>query len=806
MQKIFKILTKCLLTVLSIIMATVAATTLYIYHYHDYMVTKALQTIMVNTPYPAAVQKAHISLRKDFPQLSLILQDVTIHNPADDNRPLTFGQITCSFNIIAWLQGQYHIDHVKVEQGVCHLPLATSPATSNHTSAVQLPFTCPKVILQNITIRYAQSANVIEAVIQHAQADIATVAQGVTVCMHGDIKISQITYNDIQVANLPSCSLKTHLQYTDSTQVWQLLPSKLQLPACTLQVHGSWATHPAKPFINLQLQIQDTDVQQVLGYLSAPALTQYLCPYQPTGIFACQLHWQRYQQTALKADFTYKAGTIVLPGLAEKLQITHVRGSLSLPNGISKRKGSITVDEYVATFGGSKVHGSCQVMDFHNPILQARVDLQLKLNALANYANNAQLTDVSGEVMGTFDYQLPLQQLTATAIKNTLPALKGACQTQGIQFRYNNMHLQLEDTTLLLQADGTWSLPELVGKWDGKTFVCSGTLHHGHALLIGKQPGHFTAKFYADYLALDQLLETPPQATAHATSWWPQLSGVLKCDIDEVVYKRFEGKKLRTTLYFHPQNIHTEDLFCWFAGGKIALAGKLQQAPNGIAITTKATLQHIPLATLFYTCENFHQQFVVDHHLGGKVNAQISLAMEADTHWHIDSSSLQGDITIQLDKGVLKNFEPLKQLSKYVRDEELDELHFSTLKNTIRIQDKTIHIPPMHVHTSITSMQVSGTHTFDGKIDYNLVVPLHQKTAATLAPPSDNKQLEGFNLYLKLQGDVKNYTLTYDGKLLQKALKESLKEQGAILGDLLSGKARQQPEDKAPAIDEYFDW
>ncbi len=802
-------LTRCLLTLVLIIITTVAATSLYIYHHHDQIITQALQTIMASTPYSSDIKKAHISLRKDFPQLSLILQDVTIHNPADARHSLAFAQITCSFNIIAWLQGQYSIDHVTLAEGICHLPIATNTATSQHTASVQLPITCPKVSLQNITIRYAKGANSGETVLQHAQADIASTDQGVAIHVHGDINIPTIAYKDIRVTNIRSCGIQAHIQYHTANKVWQMLSSKLQHPACTLQVHGSWSKNPTKLFTNLKLHIQDADVQRLLAYVSSHAVTQYLHSYQPTGIVTCQLHWQQYQRTALKGDFTYKAGTILLPGLTEKLQIAHVKGSLSLPYGSNKHQGSVTVDEYMATLGDSEVRGACHIMDLEKPILQAHIGLHLKLDSLVNYFHPGKLTDVSGEILGTCDYQLPLQNMTADTIKDTLPALTGEFKAQGLQFHYNNTHFQLEDTTLLLQTDGSWLIPELVGKLDGKTFVCSGTLHHGHALFIGKQPSHFTAKLYADYLPLDQLLATQTTGKTQSANWWPQLAGVVICDIDEVVYKRFEGKKLRATLQVNAQQIHIDDLVCWFAGGKIALVAKLQQATEGITITTQARLQHIPLATLFYTCENFHQQFLVDHHLGGKVDAHITLSMKTDKHWHLDNSSLQGEMVIQLAKGLLKNFEPLKQLKKYVSDEELNELHFSALKNTIRIQDSTIHIPPMHVHTSITSIQLSGTHTFDGKIDYSLVVPLHQaKNKHISTPPASNdaKQLEGLNLYLKLQGDVKQYTLAYDGKLLQKALKESFKEQGTILGDLLRGKAKQQPEDKAIAIDEYFDF
>ena len=113
----------------------------------------------------------------------------------------------------------------------------------------------------------------------------------------------------------------------------------------------------------------------------------------------------------------------------------------------------------------------------------------------------------------------------------------------------------------------------------------------------------------------------------------------------------------------------------------------------------------------------------------------------------------------------------------------------------------------MQVHTSVTSIELSGTHTFDGSIDYRLVVPLHQITNESIAKyrtSSDDKAFEGLNLYLKLQGDVNNYTLTYDGKLLKKALQESLKEQAATLGNLLRAKKKQELGDKKIAFGDYF--
>jgi len=809
MHKLLKVIIKLVLSLVLIIIISIAATGVYIYHYHDQIITRALKTLMASTPYPTEVKKAKIRLSKDFHQLSLILHEVTIHNPSRDSNGLAFDTITCNFNIMAWLKGEYTIDHVAIEHGICHLPFPTPIDTKNHTSSVQLPILCPKVTCKNIIVRYTQKTNTVETAIKYVQADIKVTDQVLDVHLLGDINIQKIDYKDISSSKMIPCGMKTHLQYNAATKVYQIISATTQNPVCTLQVNGRWCSDTSKPFTNVKFHMQDIDLQHLLTYVSSPSLNQYLPHNQPTGFLTCKIHWQQYQRTALKADFSYKKGTISLPGISENLQIAHVAGSLSLLHGTSKKGVSLVVDEYVVTLGDSQIKGACHIMDLSKPILQARFGLQLKLNSLVRYTNNdnAQVQNLRGELVGTCAYQLPLHDITFDSIKNAPPLLTGEFEAKGLQFQYNNMSLQLEDTMIQLQADGTFSIPELVGKLDGKTFVCNCKLHHGNALLIGKQPSHFTAKVYAEYIALDQLFSTSETGKLTGIGWWPQLAGVFVFDLDEVAYKRFRGKKLGAKLQVNVQQVKIEDFVCWFAGGKIELATNMKHSLQGMNIVTRASLQHIPLATLFATCENFHQKFLIDQHLAGKVSSQITLSMSADKHFNIDSSSIEGNLIVQLDDGVLKDFEPLKQLSNYVSDDALHELHFSSLKNTIRIQNKTIYIPPMQVHTSVTSIELSGTHTFDGSIDYRLVVPLHQITNESIAKyrtSSDDKAFEGLNLYLKLQGDVNNYTLTYDGKLLKKALQESLKEQAATLGNLLRAKKKQELGDKKIAFGDYF--
>lgn len=109
--------------------------------------------------------------------------------------------------------------------------------------------------MQNITIRYVQSANILETVIQHAKVDIAPTDQGIAIDLNAGINIPAIAYNDIRISSIRSCSIQAHIQYHAANKAWQIIASKLQHLACTLEMHASWDTNAENPFTNLHFHI-----------------------------------------------------------------------------------------------------------------------------------------------------------------------------------------------------------------------------------------------------------------------------------------------------------------------------------------------------------------------------------------------------------------------------------------------------------------------------------------------------------------------------------------------------------------------
>jgi hypothetical protein len=109
----------------------------------------------------------------------------------------------------------------------------------------------------------------------------------------------------------------------------------------------------------------------------------------------------------------------------------------------------------------------------------------------------------------------------------------------------------------------------------------------------------------------------------------------------------------------------------------------------------------------------------------------------------------------------------------------------------------------------LTRIQLSGTHTFDGKVAYRFGVPftaLQHKATGSIAAGTATVVPAGIHLFFKLQGDINNYKISHEAKATKESLQKVFKEQGRIIDSLARGayQKKRQPQELAP--DDYFEF
>ena len=81
---------------------------------------------------------------------------------------------------------------------------------------------------------------------------------------------------------------------------------------------------------------------------------------------------------------------------------------------------------------------------------------------------------------------------------------------------------------------------------------------------------------------------------------------------------------------------------------------------------------------------------------------------------------------LSIEKGELIDFKPLESLSGYVSLDELKHVRFSNLENSIEVENELVKIPAMEIKSSALSVYISGTHSFNNEIDYNVTLLLSE--------------------------------------------------------------------------------
>ena len=166
-------------------------------------------------------------------------------------------------------------------------------------------------------------------------------------------------------------------------------------------------------------------------------------------------------------------------------------------------------------------------------------------------------------------------------------------------------------------------------------------------------------------------------------------------------------------------------------------------------------------------------------------------------------------------------FKPLESLSDYVSLEDLKEVKFSTLENTIEIDNKVIDIPTMEIKSSALSLFISGKHTFEQKLNYDIELSLSELMATKFRKKNTQIQETEFGeieenekifntVYFKMTGNADDPKISFDGTRFLENLQELVKKEGEnitkiIKEGVLQTKEQEEIEEGEHLIIEWDD-
>lgn len=773
---------------------------------------------------PVKIGKIDVSVFQSFPKISIVFNDVYVEDSHPGIYPLlTAKQVSFHLNPFDVYRGQYTILGLKVVDSETNLKV-DGKGEPNYTIAKEssdggpIRFELKNVNLKNTRVRYSDLQRTDEYIFTSGQlyASIQSANNLYTIVAKGDVDTEKLQVGKLSLLEGKSFLVNTSLTYNDVEKSLHIQSANLQLSTSLFAVKGSYAWKE-KNMIDLVTEGENTDIQTLLSLLPDNAAGTF-SQYQSRGdiYFRASLQGEisDKKSPAFSANFGFSKATFFHPQYKSKIEEASMEGSFATPSLRDASLAVLSLKNIIGKLNGKPFQANLVVRNLidSDVILDFKGDVDAE--ALLSFYPIESLKHVTGILSTDVAFEGKLSWLKSKATAQRV-STRGSVEAHDLNIIYGKDEINLKNLNGVFQFNNNdLALSNVSAQLGSSEIRLNGFFKNIITfLLFDNQPVGIEADLKSSFLNIDELFtyafgkETkgaPGEEYEFRIS--PNIYLNFNCDISKLQYKRFTGRSLKGDLLVKNQVAVSRNIQVKTMGGNLSLTG-IVDATNNKAIDVMSTfkLDGLSVDSIFYVFENFQQTFIQDKHLKGKAFADVTLELTLNQNLKLFQETLIADISANIKNGELNQFEPLKRLNKYLDDEGLSALRFADLKNEIHIENKTVYIPQMEVRSNVTVLQISGTHTFDQRIDYRIVTPLNnrRKIDITEASGAIEEMEDRAKLYLKITGTTDDYRVQYDTEAVKKKIVSDLKKEVQELKDVFKNKQKKKAVELSK---EEFDW
>jgi len=339
-------------------------------------------------------------------------------------------------------------------------------------------------------------------------------------------------------------------------------------------------------------------------------------------------------------------------------------------------------------------------------------------------------------------------------------------QNVGLVIRENNF--QINNLNAVLKASPkNINIEELTGNFNQNNLSFKGQIDNLFEYLQKKQPININGHAHTTNFNLSTfLLLSENSKNSEPFRLTDNIRLDLTFEAKNLSRDKFRAKHVKTHFRKYGRRIEVLNLQMQTSDGSISTNGKLlQQKNNEWYVELTGNLQNVNVTGIFSEFNNFGQEYITSKNLAGKLTADVKADFVFYPDFSIRPESLYLITDLKIEDGALIDYKTLEALSNYIDVEELQHVKFARFENQISIQNQKITIPYMEVQSSAIDLVLTGTHTFNNEIDYQISVGLtdvlfrklrrkHQKASAK---QQNNKMM----VFVDITGTTEDYNIEF---------------------------------------------
>ncbi|MFZ5972300.1 MAG: AsmA-like C-terminal region-containing protein [Bacteroidota bacterium] len=817
-------LRKVLLYLLVSLLVLFSGAIISVYLFKDRIIKQFVAEANKHLNTPVTIGQINVSVWTDFPNLAIEFNDVYVEGSLPGKDTLLWAQrISFSLNPIEVWNKNYEIKGLHLQNSRTHLYVnavgktnyAISKSATGENGSIS--FNLKNVSLQKTFVSYrdrsAHQHHIFAS--DELQASIGIAGALYKIEAGGDVTTRQIGIGKrIFLAN-KTFQTEAQIDYDDDKKQVVISPSQLLLGAAAFLVEGTYG-FDTKNIINLTAKGKDTNIQTLFS-LMPQEIAQQFEAYKSDGdvYFDLTLKGEISDEKNpwLTVAFGATNATIHHPSYQSRIDQANLEGSFATPSLASLADAELFLRNIKGMLNNKPFEANFSLQNFENPLVALEFKGDVDAASLLKFYPFPDVKELTGEIKADFYLsgrtELLKKKTTAQQVKTG-----GTLELLNLHAVLGKKEIDVSRLSGTLQfTNNDLALSNVSGQLENTDFLLNGHFKNIITfLLFENQPIGIEAELRSGFVDLDQLFELgygDRQSEDYEFSLSPNVHLNFNCDVQSLHYKKFKPRQLKGNLLIKNQMAVSRDISVKALGGELTLNGILDaKNPKAIDVVSSFKLNGIHVDSLFYLFDDFGQSFIQSKHLKGQAVADVSLEMTLNEKLNLFPETLIADVSTTIKNGELNNFEPLQALNKYLDDEGLSKLRFADLKNDIHIENKTVYIPQMEIRSNVTTIQLSGTHTFDQHIDYRLVAPLRNKKKidpdeAFGAIEQDSKGQT--KIFLKITGTTDAYHVSLDKAAVKQKIASDLKKEVQELKEAFKLKGKKKKKE-LELSDEEFDW
>ena len=783
------------------------------FFYGDEIKTLVVENLNKNLKTEVKVSNVEFSVFQDFPKASVVFSDVVIFAVnAKKDTLLAAEKLSAQFNIIDLYKEQYNLIGLYATNGKCEMLVDNSGrpnyvfwnSSDSTTNPISIKLT--NVAFSKMEYTYVDySKNIaVQFSIEEAKLKGNFNENIFDLDLNTTLKKVNVQVGEMNLFDDRTLFLTLTGNVDQRSEQLNFASSNIGIDGMNVKVNGS-LNYGEKSRMDLQMVSENADLEKAIAILPL-SIRSKLSRFKIDGEaqLAGSLNGEISAITAPLYDFNFAINDGMFTDKESNVKFKETNLNGKITNGAERnlRTTKLTLENFETATSEGTISGKLAIENFKKPIYEYSGKLSLDLKETLELLKSDELNQAEGKIAATLFVKGELTEVekyTLTDWKRS--EVEGQLDLKDLKFGFKSRPQNINSINGKLSFNNnSLDVSELEGTVDNTKLSVKGKFNNLIAFLLDEEEPLFVdAIVNSSYIHLNELLATNPSENAtdkdqsYGLDISPRITVYLSLFASNLEFNKFKLKDLKGDLIIKEERIDARGISFNSQEGKVLGDLFIREKNDKLVLITKAKFEEVNIKKIFGSFNNFGQESIKAENLEGLANIDVNYTSWMSKQFKIDPNSIQSEINFTIDDGELNNYKPLEALSKFVELDELKEIKFKRLQNSILIKNAQIIIPKFEILSSAMNLSIAGTHTFTNNVDYRVTLLLSEilgkKVKKTKANEFGYVESDGLQkqskLYLKLTGNIDNIKVAYDSEELKNNIKSKFTKEKSTVKSLL---------------------